>query len=85
MMSTSQQAMDELHELAREHGFYSWLETSPVEGSYPPVSELTAVGVIRPGAKFPSYICAFIGGLHGEDFRFAIDDVMDWLESAGKR
>jgi len=75
-------AMDALDREARRHGYQTWLEAQTIPHSYPPRGELSAVGLIKPGAKNPSFICAFIGGLNGDDFKDSIDECLDWLEAA---
>jgi hypothetical protein len=42
---------------------------------------LSAVGLIKPGAEHPAFICAFIGGMKGDDYKDAIDECLDWLEA----
>ena len=78
------EAMAALDRQARRFGYRTWLEAETLQGSEPRVGDLTAVGLIKPGAEHPAFICAFIGGLHGDDFVDAIDECLDWLEAKAK-
>jgi hypothetical protein len=74
--------MAALDRQARRHGFQTWLETQVIPDSNPRRGDFTAVGLIKPGAEHPAFICAFIGGMKGDDYKDAIDECLDWLEAA---
>jgi hypothetical protein len=67
---------------ARRHGYQTWLEAQTLPNSNPRRGELSAVGLIKPGADHPAFICAFVGGMKGDDYRDAIDECLDWLEAS---
>jgi hypothetical protein len=73
--------MAALDRQARRHGYQTWLEAQPLLNSDPRRGELSAVGLIKPGAEHPAFICAFIGGMKGDDYKDAIDECLDWLEA----
>lgn len=69
-MMTGHEGLATLDVVARRHGWRTWLEAND--------EKLTAIGLIRPKAAFPSHIVSFDGGLHSEEFEYALDECMDF-------
>lgn len=71
--------MGELQVYADKAGYQTWLEIKPISDIFPPRSRVTAVGLIKPRAEHPEFVCGFNGGLNSPDFYDAVDECIDWL------
>ncbi|CAB4171795.1 hypothetical protein UFOVP1346_36 [uncultured Caudovirales phage] len=66
--------------LARNRGYFLWLQTARIPNSSPPVGEPVALGLVHKDAHDPTFVCS-IRGWH-ESFTSAIELCAEWLTRA---